>query len=176
MKLSGRTNSNFEPAPEGTQQGVLVDIIDRGFQPDKFNPGQTRHEIQLAFQTEEEMADGRPYVVKTYPMTASLNSKAKLFQTIGAMRGKIQPEELDENGDFDLDGLIGTNCLITIQHTTKDDGRVFANVTGVAPLPKKTTTRLEPRDYVRVQDREPQAQAAAAGAASGGTGEDEIPF
>lgn len=157
MKLSGRTQGgNFEPAPAGTQQGVLVDIIDLGERPDTFNPGQVVHKMQLAFQLEDEMDNGEPFVVRTFPLRASLNPKSKLFQTITAMRGKITDEELDEDGDFDLDTLIGTNCLVTVEHAEKEGGKVYANVTAVSQLPKKTTTRLEPRNYVRVQDREEQ--------------------
>ena len=169
MKISARNQGgNFTPAPAGTTQGVLVDIIDLGKRPDRFNPGEEVHQMQLAFQLEDEMDNGEPFVVRTFPLRASLNPKSKLFQTITAMRGKITDEELDEEGDFDLDSLIGTNCLVTVEQTEKEGGKIYANVTSVSQLPKKNKTVLEPRNYVRVQDREERPVEGSDG--------EEVPF
>lgn len=43
----------------------------------------------------------------------------------------------DENGDFDLDVLLGTYVMLTVQAVTKKDGRTFGKPVSAAPIRKK---------------------------------------
>lgn len=153
MKLNG-IGGSFEVAPEGLTQAVLVDIVDMGMQTDRFNEGELIHKMRLVFQTEEQTTAGTPFQVSTYPYTASFSPKSNVRKFVEQMLGKkLERADFDEGGEFDLDGLIGTNAMITITHTAKTD-KVYANITNVTPLSKSNKTRLEPVDYIRVQDRE----------------------
>lgn len=154
MKLKAN-NSNFTPAPEGTTQAVLVDIVDLGMQPDKFNDGELIHQVRLSFQTEDRTEEGKPFLVSTFPYKASLNSKSNFYKAITTILGrKLAAEDFDKEGDVDLDELlIGKNVNITIVHKEVGD-KVYANIDGIGALTKSQKTMLEPEGYVRVQDRE----------------------
>ncbi len=158
MKLQKPNSSSFEAAPEGTAQAVVVDVVDLGMAEDRFNPGEMIQQLRVAFQTEEETSDGKPFLVSTYPVKASLNSKSNLVKTIiKPLIGRdLVAEDYDAEGDVDLDALlIGVNANVTIKHNEKGD-RVYANVVDVSPLTKGQlkAEQLVPRDYVRMQDRE----------------------
>ncbi len=95
--------------------------------------------------------DGKPWlVVRTF--TASLHEKAELTKCLVRWRKKpFTPEELAR---FDLETVIGAVGLGNIVHVTLDDGRVFANVDTIVPLPKEMP-RPSIRDYIREINREP---------------------
>ena len=107
--------------------------------------------------TEDETTEGKPFLVSTYPVRASLNSKANFYKTVKKLIGRdLEPSDYDAEGDIDIDSLlIGVNANVTIVRNEKE-GRVYANVEDVSPLVKSQLkeTPLEPRDYVRIQDRE----------------------
>ncbi len=155
MKLQ-KSTSNFQLAPEGVTQAVLVDVIDMGLMEDKFNPGDMIPKVRLAFQTEETTDAGTPFVVSTFPDKASLNPKSNLYKKIKAIIGRpLEDEDYDEEGNVDLDSLlIGRNANITITHS--DGEPTYANVTDIGTLTSKQQKGdlLEPKDYVRVQDRD----------------------
>lgn len=181
MKLAAST-SNFVPAPEGTTQGVLADIVDLGMQEDAFNPGKMVHKTKLVFQLEDTTEEGVRFTVATFPITASLNNKATLYKYIKTLLGRdLTKEDYDAEGEIDLDGLLlGKNAMITVEQKEKGE-RVYANIDSVGPIPKSIKTRLEVENYTRVQDRVGDAPAAVAPAAAeaeaatAGSGE-KIPF
>jgi hypothetical protein len=153
FKLAVR-NGDYENAPEGTVQAVVVDVIDLGMRPNKFKPGESVQKAQVAFQTEDETSAGSPFVVRSFPMTASMDRKANLRKLIETINGSIKDEDLDAEGEFDIESIIGRNCLVTIEHSPEKEGKIYANVVAVGALPKSMKTKLESRDYTRVQDRD----------------------
>lgn len=148
----------FTPAPEGTHQGVCVDIIDKGEMPNAFKPGTTQHKIAIAWQINETRDDGKRYLVyKRY--TLSLGDLATLRHDLESWRGKPFTEE--ERRGFDVEKLLGANALLNIQHRKSADGlKTYANVMAVTPL-MKGMGKMSPADgYVREQDRTEGADAA----------------
>jgi hypothetical protein len=156
MKLSKPAN-NFQLAPEGTTQGVVVDVVDMGMQEDRFNDGEFVHQVRVVFQTEDQTEEGVPFITSTYPVRASINSKAKLYGFIKTLLGRgLEEGDFDSDGEIDLDSLlIGKNANITIEHKTSGE-KTYANVVGIGALTSKQqkSTLLEPRDYTRIQDRD----------------------
>lgn len=143
---------NYAPAPEGTHQGVCVDVIDVGLKPNPFREGTQQHKIDIAWQIDEHREDGKRFVVyKRY--TLSLNEKANLRHDLESWRGK--PFTEDELRGFDVEAVIGANALINIQHkpSTKNLGKVFANVVSVMKTTKGMVA-LAAEDYVRHQQEE----------------------
>jgi hypothetical protein len=137
-------SKTFTPAPEGTHQAVCVDVIDKGLQPNTFKPGTMQHKIDLVWQIAEARDDGKPYqVYKRY--TLSLNEKASLRHDLESWRGK--PFTIDEEHGFDVETVIGANCLVNIQHRTVAD-KTYANVVSVMPL-IKGMAKIAPLDYKR---------------------------
>lgn len=150
--VSAGDSKAWEPAPEGLWPVVCVDVVDKGEQPTQWGP---KRKVQLRWQLGEEAGvrdDGKPWLV-TRTFTASLFKLAELSKLLVRWRGKqFTDEELEQ---FDLDNVIGAPGLANIVHNATDDGRVFANVDTIVPLPK-TMKRPVIRDYIRQQDREPQ--------------------
>lgn len=142
----------YVPAPEGLQQAVCVDVVDRGLED---TPWGQKPKIDIRWQSEHiNPENGNPFlVVKKY--TLSLHEKANLRQHLESWRGrKLSNEELES---FDLEKLLGVNCQLQIAHNAADEGRAYANVQAIVPQ-GKGTTKLIPIDYVRVQDREDNPQ------------------
>lgn len=143
-------SKNFTPAPQGTHQAVCVDVIDKGMLPNKFKEGALQHKIDVAWQINELRDDGKRYLVyKRY--TLSLNEKANLRKDLESWRGRAFTR--DEEMGFDVEKLIGGNCLVNVTHRTVAD-KTYANVISVMPL-IKGMPKIAPLDYVRPQ---PEAQ------------------
>lgn len=146
---SAGSGTSFTPAPAGTHQAVCVDVIDKGQQPNPFKPGTTQAKIDIAWQIAETRDDGKPYLVyKRY--TLSLNEKASLRHDLESWRGRAFTPE--EERRFDVETVIGANCLVSIQHNSKGD-RTYANVMSVMPL-LKGMPKMVAADYIRVCERE----------------------
>ena len=166
---AGDTKS-YTPAPEGTHQAVCVDVIDRGnlksaFLDDKGNE-KWQHKIDIVWQIGETRDDGTRFLLnKRY--TLSLNEKAALRRDLESWRGKAFTEQ--ELTGFDVETVIGANCLINLQHKPgREPGKVFANVVSVMPL-LKNMKKMQAEAYTREEPPAPVAESDA-------PVEDEVPF
>lgn len=167
-------SKTYTPAPEGTHQAVCVDVIDQGMKPNPFKEGALQHKIDLAWQIEETREDGKRFVVyKRY--TLSLNEKATLRHDLESWRGR--PFTDAEQRGFDVETVIGANCLINIQHKpgTKDPSKVFANVVSVMPL-LKNMPKIAAVGYVRHQEQQTETDPAPDEIAADSLTADDIPF
>jgi hypothetical protein len=147
-------SSSFVPCPQGVHQAVCCDVIDMGRLETTWN-GQKKikHVVRLAWQVEEMMDDGKPYIVQSR-YTASLHEKSRLRKDLESWRGR--PFSEAELRAFDLEVLIGVNCLLNVVQTAKN-GTTYANVTAVMPL-KKGMEKILVQSYTRVIDRQEQDQ------------------
>jgi len=141
------SSKQFEPCPEGVHQAVCCDVIDLGEIETMYGP---KWKIDIRWQVSETMADGQPYLVnKRY--TKSLNEKATLRHDLEAWRGRAFTEA--ELAGFDIEVLIGVNCLLNVQHKQGSKGGTFANVVSIMPITKGMTKLKVADDYIRHQDR-----------------------
>lgn len=174
--------STYKPAPAGTHQGVCVDVVDEGIHTSEFD-GRTRalHKVTVHWQIPEDREDGKRFIVQKW-YTLSLNERANLRKDLESWRGKaFSAEELK---GFDVEKLIGANCLLAVIHTERN-GRTYADVQAVMALPKGMP-KLEAADnYVRIKDRPDAAPAAEPGADDAPgyddyeappLGDDDLPF
>lgn len=150
-------SGDFAPAPEGSYTAVCCDVIDKGMVEDQYGK---RHRVQVRWQLSDDagvMPNGKPWlIVKTY--TLSLNEKATLRKDLEAWRGKkFTAEELQ---GFDVEKVLGVSCIVLVLHNTTDNGRVFANVNAIMPLPRGSE-KLSIRDYARVEVQAPSDEEAA---------------
>jgi hypothetical protein len=143
-------NKEFTPAPAGLHQAVCVDVVDMGILEVTYaGKSKKQHKVRVVWQIDEPMEDGKPFIIqKRY--TLSLFEKAALRKDLESWRGK--PFSQEEEAAFDLERLLGVNCFLNVIHVQKD-GKTYANVAGVVPL-KKGLPTIQPKDYVRVQDRD----------------------
>jgi hypothetical protein len=121
---------DFIPFPEGTAMATLIGLYFLGPHPTVWN-GQERQRrlCALHWEASERAADGRALSVLEV-VTESLDERAKLYQRILSLNGGLEPEP-----GLDLRLLLGRPAVITVRHVDKD-GRVFANVTQVGPVPR----------------------------------------
>ena len=166
--------SDYEVAPEGLWHAVCVDVVDLGIVESKFGP---QVKIEIRWQLEEKDSKGRPFlIVQRY--TPSLHDKSRLKPMLEAWRGR--KFSLEEQKRFDIEKLIGANCMLQIIHNIKDEGRVFANVQAVVQPPRNVAALRPSEDYVRVVNRPKDQNNSPAhnGKANGrDTGDDSyVPF
>lgn len=164
-------SKNYTPAPEGTHQAICVDVIDLGMLPNTFKPGTTQHKINVVWQIDEVRDDGKRHqVYKRY--TLSLNEKANLRHDLESWRGRAFTR--DEEMGFDVEKLIGVNCLVNVQHNSKD-GKTYANVKSVMPL-IRGMAKIGPVDYKRHEPDAPPEEQAPDDVTDPGMVDDDIPF
>jgi len=164
---AGASKRDFQPAPEGVHAAVCVDVVDLGLIEVTWdNETRMQHKVLLSWQIAEDH-NGKPYLV-TKRYTLSLHLKSGLRKDLESWRGKAftPAEEIA----FDLESILGANCLLNIQHRQAGD-RVFANVVAIMPLPRGMA-KLEQRDYIRKQDRPVDAGQSVAPV----TADEIIPF
>jgi hypothetical protein len=117
---------------------------------------QRKHKIVIVWQIDENLDDGRPYLVRRR-YTCSLHEKAALRRDLESWCGRAFTDQ--ELQAFDLENLLSVGCLIKVIHEARN-GSVYANVASVMPLPSGMKAPV-PGDYVRVINR-PRAQTDAA--------------
>ena len=124
---------DFVLAPEGTSTAVLVCLAYLGKHESTYNgESRIRELLGLSYELSERGEDGRALAVQEV-MTASLHEKSKFFPRVLALCGGREPP-----AGFDLAGLLGRGCVVTIGHVTKE-GRTFANILQVGALPRGLT-------------------------------------
>ncbi len=147
IATAGSDSQTRTPAPAGAHQAVCVDVIDKGMVESKSfdgKPSKMQRKITIAWQIQELRDDGKRYVI--YRMyTLSLHEKATLRKDLESWRGKRFTRE--EEMGFDVEKVIGVNCIINVQHNPVGD-KTYANVASVMPL-MKGMPQLVPVGYVR---------------------------
>jgi hypothetical protein len=144
--IARKTESEFERAPEGTQQGVCVEVVDLGFHPNAFKLGKLQHKVLVMWQLMAETTQGPRHAIgKRY--TLSLDDRASLRHDLESWRGRVfTAQELD---GFDLETVIGANALLNVQHKSSVDGaKTYANVMAVMPL-VKGMAKMQASGYTR---------------------------
>jgi len=138
MPIKAPHSESAPPIAAGSHQAVCYGCVAIGTQPsEKFQP---RPKIMLIWELPHERGDfgDKKNVPRAISQryTLSLGKKATLRHVLENWRGRAFTEE--ELSTFEIDRLIGANCLLTVQHTSSG-GKTYANVTSVAPLAKGMT-------------------------------------
>jgi hypothetical protein len=143
MPLMYKTNAgagDFTPVPAGSHIAVCDTVADIGLQPGSQLFPKPKQQVYIRFELPNERIDfekdgkkqeGPCVIGKTY--TASMNEKANLRHHLDSWRGKAFTDE--EAEAFDVSTVLGKPCMLTVMHTQKD-GKTYANITGIGPLPK----------------------------------------
>jgi hypothetical protein len=153
--IAKRKKGDYSTPPEGLHSAVCVDVVDLGLCD---TPWGRSPQVEIRWQLEDtdpKSEKGYPYMVRRR-FTPSLSKKSNLLAVLESWRGrKFTPEELE---GFDLERLIGVNCQVQILHNIKSENEVYANVQAVVPTSKLAAKLPVRGDYVRVCDRDKQAQ------------------
>jgi len=151
MKIRSKA---FNPAPNGTFPGIVIDVVDLGIQP---TPYGDKPKISFVFQLDtggDLRDDGKPHTVATR-YTPSLHEKSKLRRDLVSLLGRsLSASEVKE---FDTEQLMGKTALLSVVRVERGD-KTFANIQTLMPLPKSMAAPVPRTDYVRVCNRPAQGQ------------------
>lgn len=136
LTISEKKESSVPLLEPGTYPAVCCMLIDLGMQYSESFKTSAR-KVLIGWEiVGETVSIGGEEQARTFSKiyTASLNEKATLRKDLNAWRGRpFTDQELEA---FDMRKIVGTPCLLTIIHNTATNGNVYANLAGVASLPK----------------------------------------
>lgn len=135
---------DFKPVPPGNHRGVCSMIVDLGNQriQSQMYGESVKHQVYLAWELPDEPITwtDKEGVERTGPMrigktyTLSTHENANLRRDLESWRGKPFTEA--EAEAFDVANLSGVAALINVAHKAGGNGKTYANVVAVTPLPK----------------------------------------
>jgi hypothetical protein len=139
---ASKTNKQYDPIPSGNHVARLYQIIHIGTIKTTWQgKEQMSDKVRLTFELCNEKKafnegeEPRPYSISR-EFSFYMSSKANLRKFVEGMIGTALDE--DEAATFDLEGLLGEECLLNVVHVEKD-GNTYANIQGASPLPKGMT-------------------------------------
>ena len=169
ITVSDSGGGNFTPHPVGLHQMVCCDVIDNGLCETAYGP---KRKVTVRWESQELTDKGQRMTVQQR-YTASLNEKARLRHDLESWRGKAFTG--DELAAFDLEKLIGVNCMVNVVQRADAKGKLWANPASLAPLMRGLEKMAVSQDYVRQSDREPEPNETAQHD-GGEVNADSIPF
>lgn len=133
----------FKQVPPGNYVARCYSLIDLGHQvSEKF--GTSAHKVRIGWEILDTDMDGQSLTIerdgRSLPMTVaaeytvSLNEKANLRKHLASWRGR--DFTADELKAFDISKLLGAYCMLNVTTSEGKEGKTYANVSGIAPLPK----------------------------------------
>ena len=150
MLIKDTGGGDYEYPEVGTYIATCRQIIDLGTQENDYQGAKTYpHQILMGWELNENMSDGRPFVVSKF-YTASLNEKANFRKDLISWRGRDFTQE--ELGGFDPRNILGAPCMLTL--TTNEKGKIKVSsvakiVKGMSPPPL-----VNPKVYFSLQHGE----------------------
>jgi len=133
---------DFEKCPSGMHLARCYRIVDLGTQKKTFQGTTTFKPLLKIFWeihgTDDNgqpilMKDGRPFSADQ-DYTRSWSEKSNLRIMLQSWRGK--PFSAEESRRLELETVLGKWCMLNIIHNeSKKNGRIYANVNSVSPVP-----------------------------------------
>lgn len=127
----------FEILASGAYPARLYQIIHMGvIDSGQYGPKDT---VRLAFEfptektTFKEENGEQPFVL-SQEYTLSTHEKSNLRKVIHALIGAELTDQEAES--FDVEDLIGKECLVTVVHNEGKNGKIYANIGNTTVLPK----------------------------------------
>ena len=169
LKIDRKESSNIEYplCPEGGQAIVLADVIDMGVQTTKWGE---KDQLQFRYLTtttfpDPENGEEKPFMLferaskSLYDGKGKSPNPSKIYARCKALTGK--PPQYDADGKFDVEALIGQSLFADIAHSepTKD-GKVFANIASVMPLPPSMEPAEIPEWFQRQEEKSKEVDDA----------------
>lgn len=132
---------DFKIAPIGNHLARLYRIIDLGTQKVVWEGVEKmQRKLMFNFELHGEDNDGNPLLTEdgkplmvTKRYTRSFFETSALRQDLEGWRGEPFNEE-DLKG-FDLSKLLGKFCMLNVIHNKASNGKTYANVKGLSPVP-----------------------------------------
>ena len=134
-------SKNFEPLPIGVVQAVCSLVVDIGTHKGEYKGVETfRKQLVIIWELNAQMERGdnagKNFTCTKF-YTASLDTKATLRKDLESWRGKPFTDE--ELRGFDLEILLGVNCMLNICESKKQDGSTTQKIGAIMPMIKGLT-------------------------------------
>lgn len=139
--VSDTGGGDFKQTPAGVHIGRCFKIVDLGTQVESYE-GEEKlmQKVAIYWELTGEDEEGKPLMLDNgEPMviwkeyTKSLGKKAALRAALESWRGK--PFNDDELKGFDVSKLIGAYCMVNVTHKVSGQGKTYATVSSLTPLP-----------------------------------------
>ena len=137
--IAENTGGNYVPIPAGNHIARCYSMIQIGtiIEQQGIYAGKESHKVRLTWETPDEQHDFgkglQPFSISK-EFTLSMHEKATLRKILESWRGKAFTEE--EAKRFDVTKLLGKPCMLSVIHKTTQAGKVRAEISSVAGLPK----------------------------------------
>ena len=148
---------DFIPVPPGMHLARCYRIIDLGTQRSEYmGEEKLQRKIMLGWELHGEADDGSPLktekgdpmaIFKNY--THSWAEKANLRLDLQDWRG--EPWSDAEARKFDLTQILDRWCMLNVIHREGKQGKVFANVSGISPVPRIIKQQGLPKGVNKLQ-------------------------
>lgn len=141
LTAKASSDSKFAPVPAGMHLARCYRIIDLGTQTTEWQGQQKKnYKIMILWEVHGEDEQGKPLLTdRGEPMsisknyTMSLGDMSRLRADLKSWRGRdFTPEELR---GFQLKNVLGAWCMLNVVHAEGNDGKIYANVSNVNPVP-----------------------------------------
>ena len=156
LTVSKSAGGNFTPAPAGRFQGVCVDVVDEGMQPNPFKNNELQAKVSIAFQLDKMMDDGsrRFFISKWF--TFSLDERASLA---GFICDWLEISYSQIPDEFNLEELIGRNARLRIIQEPKKNNpaEMGSKIKSIEPWDENDGALMSPLNFTRKVDREDYA-------------------
>ena len=139
-------NGSYENPKSGAYVGVVVDIAELYNVPGKFGP---RNKVRIIWILDQKDSTGKSYRVMEQ-VNASINEKARLYEIAKGVLGTPPNAK-----SFDTESLMGKANQLFIVVEKGEDGKEYAHVKGILPLPQGAVVPTVPTDFVRAKDKQP---------------------
>jgi hypothetical protein len=174
------TGATFTPAPEGQHLAVAVDVIDLGERVESYmgQAPKVVHKVAIVYQIDETNPETGKRFDIAVEKTLAFGQTAGLRKWLGNWRGKQYGDD-EARAGAPLHKLVGVQCLLTIEHKTSKNGRLYGFASNISPKPKAMTGVFAPLDYTRAdywaKRKEEYAATVAAHRAIQGNGGEHDP-
>lgn len=152
----------FENPPAGQYIGLLADVVDLGLVKTVHGEKPQIRLIWLLFGMNAQgqlvaYADKENRQFRVMRQASqSMNPKSKLFETVSDVLNGEQPAV-----PFESENLIGRANLLFVKIEKAQNGKEYANVKAILPLPANTPVPAVPQDFVRNKDKQKNNSVAA---------------
>jgi hypothetical protein len=132
----------YQTVPDGTYLATIRGVWDVELQAG-FDGGKPVPKIVVAFELEARRADGQRHEISEV-FSLSTDEKSKLRPVIEALLGRSLTSDEVVNG-VDVESLVGRCALVQVKNQDKN-GKKYARIAGVIPLPSGTKPFTPDRD------------------------------
>ncbi len=153
INVSEGGKKEYSLVPAATYPAICVDVVDNGWAENFFDSTKKRRQIEICWLLDEiNPENDEKYKIKWW-YTASLDQKANLRKLLVSWRGKDFTD--NELKKFDLETIIGADCLLNVTQYQKTDGDMRSKVeSAIKPMAGHKKIVLKPDEYTRIKDGE----------------------